>query len=149
VCDKKQDNLDIFEEFATLGWITENRFRLDGAASGFFPVVTLPQVRHVENMGGYSRLLNMTCIEAEDLADEGARLHTKWVVAKPYYTATIAKKAFQTATGDAEWSAHMGDQYQMGRTAKQRRVRPPVNFRARFCPDGDVVNGVAWGQRVE
>jgi hypothetical protein len=99
VCDRKQENLDILEEFATLGWITENGFRQDGAASGFYPVITLPQVKHVENMGGYSRLLNMTCIEAEDLADEGVRLHTKWVGAQPYYTAAIAKKAFQTATG--------------------------------------------------
>jgi hypothetical protein len=53
-------------------------------------------------MGGYSRLLNMTCIEAKDLADDGARLHAKWVGAEPYYTAAIAKKAFQTATRDAE-----------------------------------------------
>jgi hypothetical protein len=56
-----------------------NRFRKDGEASGLFPVITLPQVKHVENIGGYSRLLNMTCLEAKDLADKGARLHTKWV----------------------------------------------------------------------
>jgi hypothetical protein len=129
-----------------LCWITVNRFRKDGEASGLFPVITLPQVKHVENIGGYSRLLNMTCLEAKDLADKGARLHTKWVGAKLYYTAAIAKKAFQTPTGDAEWWTHMGDQYQMNRTAKQRRVRSPVNFRASFCPDGDVVDVIAWGQ---
>jgi hypothetical protein len=91
----------------------------------------------------------MTCLEAKDLADEGASLHTKWIEAEPYYMAAVAKKAFQTATGVAEWSVHMGDQYQMGRTAKPCRVRPPVNFRARFCLDGDVIDGIAWGQQVE
>jgi hypothetical protein len=57
VCKAKDANLAIFEEAANLGFVTRNRFRTEGAAAGYYPILTLGQVQHVDNMGGYSRLL--------------------------------------------------------------------------------------------
>jgi hypothetical protein len=90
VCKAKDANLTIFQEAANLGFITRNCFRTEGAASGYYPILTLGHVRHVDNMGGYSRLLAMEVANAERLVDEGARLHTEWVCAKPYYTQAAA-----------------------------------------------------------
>jgi hypothetical protein len=134
VCKAKDANLTIFEEAANLGFVTRNRFRTEGAASGYYPILTLGQVRHVDNMGGYSRLLAMEVANAERLVDEGARLHTEWVGAEPYYTQAAASRAFLGATGDAANAAEVGDAIMEGTTHRQRRIRPLVNFRRRFCP---------------
>jgi hypothetical protein len=83
VCLDVDVNLTLFEDTAKIGWVTSNRFRQEGSASGFFPVLTLLQVRHAENMGGYSRLLTMLILEAQKLATEGIELHQKWVGAEP------------------------------------------------------------------
>jgi hypothetical protein len=84
-------NLELFEEAAGLGWVTENWFRKEGAASGFYPIVTLPQVCHINNMGGYSRLMAMEVGKAEELDDKGARLHTQWVGAESFFYASGSK----------------------------------------------------------
>jgi hypothetical protein len=94
VCEAKEANLYIFEEAATTGFVTRNRFRMEGSASGYYPIVTLGQVRHVENMGGYSRLIPMEVDDAERLVDKGAQLHTGWVGAEPFYTQEAAKSGF-------------------------------------------------------
>jgi hypothetical protein len=48
-----------------LGFVTRNRFRTDGAAAGYYPFLTLGQLQHVDNMGGYSPLLAMEVADAE------------------------------------------------------------------------------------
>jgi hypothetical protein len=146
VCKAKEANLTIFEEAANLGFVTRNRSRTDGAASGYYPILTLGQVQHVDNMGGYSRLLAMEVADAERLVNEGARLHTEWVGAVPYYRQAAASKAFLGATGDAANAAEVEDGIMEGTTHRQRRIRPSVNFRQRFCPAEDT--GTAWGDQV-
>jgi hypothetical protein len=51
VCCDVYVNRALFEDSGDVGWVTTNRFRQEGSASGFFPVLTLPQVCHVENTG--------------------------------------------------------------------------------------------------
>jgi hypothetical protein len=92
-------------------------------------MVTLGQVRHVDNMGGYSRLMAMEVADAECLVDEGARLHSAWVGAEPFYTQVAALKGFFRAAGDAAYAPEVGDAILEGTTHRQRRIRPSVNFR--------------------
>jgi hypothetical protein len=94
VYEAKEANLYIFKEAATVGFVTRNRFRTEGSAAGYYPIVTLGQVRHVENMGGYLRLMAMEVADAELLVNEGAQLHTEWVGAEPFYTQAAAKSGF-------------------------------------------------------
>jgi hypothetical protein len=101
-CRNVDVNLVLFENSAELGWVTSNCFRPERSASGFFPVLTLPQVCHIENMGGYSCLLAMSIPEAEELVDEGILLHTKWVGAKPYFTQVEARQGYLMATYNEE-----------------------------------------------
>jgi hypothetical protein len=147
VCKATDANLAIFEEAANLGFVTRNRFQTEGAAAGYYPILTLGQVRHVDNMGGYSRLLAMEVADTERLADEGARLHTAWVGAEPFYTQAAALKGFLGAAGDAANAAEVGDAILEGTTHRQRRIRPPVNFRQRFCPAENT--DTAWGDQVD
>jgi hypothetical protein len=77
VCEAKEANFTIFEEAAALGFVTRNRFRTEGSAAGYYPIVTMGQVQHVENMGGYLRLMAMEVADAEFLVNEGAQLHTE------------------------------------------------------------------------
>jgi hypothetical protein len=112
-----------------VGFITINCFRTEGAAAGYYPMVTLGQVRHVDNMGGYSRLMAMEVADAECLVDEGARLHSAWVGAEPFYTQVAALKGFFRAAGDAAYAPEVGDAILEGTTHRQRRIRPSVNFR--------------------
>jgi hypothetical protein len=101
----------------------------------------------MDNMGGYSRLLAIEVADAERLVDDGARLHKEWVGAEPYYTQAAASKAFLGVTGDATNAAKVGDVIMEGTTHRQRRIRPSVNFRQRFCPAEDT--GTAWGDKVD
>jgi hypothetical protein len=149
----------IFEEAADLRWVTENRFRPEGAASGYFPVLTMPEVRYVDNLGGYSTLLAVaraaSCPSraadginrAEEMADERAAQHMRWIGAEPFYTQAVARKGYTGATEDAQHSAYVGDQLLMGARQRQKRIRPPVNFRARFCEADD--EGSVWGDQVD
>jgi hypothetical protein len=89
----------------------------------------------------------MEVADAERLVDEGARLHTEWVGAEPFYTQAAALKAFLGATGDAAYAAEVGNAIMEGTTHRQRRIRPSVNFRQRFCPAEDT--GTAWGDQVD
>jgi hypothetical protein len=86
VCKDVGVNLALFEDTERLGWVTCNLFRQEGCASGLFPILTLPQVCHVDNMGGYSRLLSLLIPGAQQLVTEGIELHQKWVGGEPYYT---------------------------------------------------------------
>jgi hypothetical protein len=117
VCEDKI-NLELFEEAAGMGWITENRFRKEGAASGFYPVLTLLQIRHIDNMGGYSRLLAMSVKEATQLTDEGAQLHSQWVGAEPFFTQAAARVGYLRTTNDAEYAAYVGELMNAGGTAR-------------------------------
>jgi hypothetical protein len=92
VCRNVDVNLALFKDSADVGLVTPNRFRHEGSASGFFPVITLPQVRHIENTGGYLRLLPMSIREAQELVDEGIILLRKWVGAEPYFTQAVARQ---------------------------------------------------------
>jgi hypothetical protein len=145
VC-KDNINLELFEEVAWLGWVTENRFQKEGAASGFYPVLTLSQIRHIDNMGGYSRLLAMTVEEATQLTEEGALLHSQWVGAEPFFTQAAARMGYLGATDDAEHAAHVGELMKAGEHRK-RRIRPAINFRARFVAPDEV--GTSWGDEVD
>jgi hypothetical protein len=108
VCKDVDVNLALFEDTARVGWVTSNPFRQEGCASGFFPILTLPQVCHVENMGGYSRLLAMSIPEAQKLVTEGIELHQKLVGAEPYFTQAAAREGFLMATYDADYAAYVG-----------------------------------------
>ena len=44
------DNINIFEEFADLGWVTKHRNRHLGAANGVFPIVHLTMVRAMADL---------------------------------------------------------------------------------------------------
>jgi hypothetical protein len=145
VC-RDDSNLQLIEEAAGLGWVTENRFRKEGAASGFYPVVTLSQIRHIDIMGGYSWLLAMTDEEAMHLTDEGALLHSQWVGAEPYFTQAAASMGYLEATDDAEHSAQVGELVRAGEL-RRRRIRPAINFRARFVAPDEV--GTSWGDEVD
>jgi hypothetical protein len=79
ICLNVDVNLALFKDLADVGWVTTNRFLPEGSASGFFPIITLPQVRHIRNTGGYLQLLAMSIPEAQELVKEGIVLHTKWV----------------------------------------------------------------------
>jgi hypothetical protein len=124
-----------------------NPFRTEGAAAGYYPILTLGQVQHVDNMEGYSRLLAMEVADAERLVDKGARLHTAWVGAEPFYTQAAALKGFLGAAVDAANAAEVGDAILAGTTHRQRRIRPSVNFRQRFCPAENT--DTAWGDQVD
>jgi hypothetical protein len=108
VCRDVEVNLALFEDLADVGWVTTNRFRQERSASGFFPIITLPQVHHIENTGGYSRLLAMSIPEAQELVDKGIILHTMWVGAKPYFTQAAAWQGYHMATYNAEYAAYVG-----------------------------------------
>jgi hypothetical protein len=101
ICEDVDMNLALFQDTARLGWVTCNRFRQEGCASGFYPILTLPQVCHVDNMGGYLRLLALLIPDAQQLVTEGIELHQKWVGAEPYYTQAAVRKGFLMATYDA------------------------------------------------
>jgi hypothetical protein len=116
-------SLELFEEAAGLGWVTENCFRKEGAASGFYPVLTLSQIRHIDNMGRYSRLLAMTVEEATQLTEEGALLHSQWVGAEPFFTQAAARMGYLGATDDAEHAAHVGELMKAGEHRKNRSGR--------------------------
>jgi hypothetical protein len=139
-------NLELFEEAAGMGWVTENRFRKEGAASVFYPVLTLPQIRHINNMGGYSRLLAMSVKEATQLTDKGAQLHSQWVGAEPFFTQAADRVGYLGATNDAEYAAYVGELMNAGEHRK-RRIRPAINFRARFVAPDDV--GTCWRDEVD
>jgi hypothetical protein len=103
-------------------------FQQEGSASGFFSVITLPQVCHIENTGGYSRLLAMSIPEAQELVNKGKVLHTKWVGAESYFTQAPARKGYLMATYDAEYATYVGGIMQEGGRHRQRKVRTAVNF---------------------
>jgi hypothetical protein len=130
-----------------VGFLTRNRFRTEGSAAGYYPIVTMGQVRHVENMGGYSRLMAMEVADAELLINEGAQLHTEWVGAKPFYAQAAAKSGFFRAMGDAAYATEVGNQILEGTMHRQRRIRTSVNFRQRFCPTENT--DLAWGDQVD
>jgi hypothetical protein len=92
VCEDVDVNLALFEDTARLGWVTCNRFWQEGCSLGFYPILTLPQVRHVDNMSGYSRLIALLIPDAQQLVTEGIKLHQKWVGAEPYYTQARGQK---------------------------------------------------------
>jgi hypothetical protein len=79
VCADKDVNLALFEDVTQFGWVTENRYRPEGCAAGFYPVITIPQVRYVESMGGYATLMALSVEDARAMRDEGIQLHIKWV----------------------------------------------------------------------
>jgi hypothetical protein len=145
VCEDKI-NLELFEEAAGMGWVTENHFRKEGAASGFYRVLTLPQIMHIDNMGGYSRLLAMSVKEATQLTDEGAQLHLQWVGAEPFFTQAAARVGYLGATNDAEYAAYVGELMNAGEH-RERRIRPAINFRTRFVAPDEV--GTCWGDEVD
>jgi hypothetical protein len=147
VCKDKDVNLALFEDTARVEWVTSNQFRQEGCALGFFPILTLPQVCHVENMGGYLRLLAMSIPEAQKLVTEGIELHQKWVGAEPYFTQAAARKGFLMATYDAEYAAYVGSIMQEGGRHRQRTVRAAVNLQARFFTAVD--DGVPWGEQTD
>jgi hypothetical protein len=60
-------------------------------------------------------MLALNVEEAEDLTEEGARLHTHWVGAEPFYTQAAASRGFQGAVDDAQNASVVGDQVQAGR----------------------------------
>jgi hypothetical protein len=91
-------------------------------------------------------MLALEVEEAEDLTDEGARLHTHWVGAKPFYTQAAASRGFQGAVDDAQNASVVGDQVQAGRL-RQRRICPRVDFRQSFCPYED--NSTAWRDSLD
>jgi hypothetical protein len=127
-----------------VGWVTTNRFQQEGSVAGFFPVLTLPQVRHIENTVGYLRLLAMMIPELLELVDKEIILHTKWVGAEPYFTKAAARQGYLMAMYDAEYAAYVGGIMQEGGRHRQRKVRTAVNFQAQFCPAAD--EGVPWGE---
>jgi hypothetical protein len=45
-------NLTIFEEAAATDFVTKNRFGPEGAGPGYYPGITLSQVRHINGMWG-------------------------------------------------------------------------------------------------
>jgi hypothetical protein len=147
VCLDVDVNLALFEALADVGWVTTNRFQQEGSALGFFPVITLPQVRHVENTGGYSRVLAMSIPEAQELVTEGIVLHTKWVGAEPYFTQAAVRKGYLMATYDAEYAAYVGGIIQEGGRHRQSKVQAAVNLQARFCPAAN--EGVPWGEQTD
>jgi hypothetical protein len=110
-------------------------------------VITLLQVRHIKNMGGYLRLLAMSIPWAQELVDEGVILHTKWVGTEPYFTQAAARKGYLMATYNAEYAPYVGGTMQEGGRHWQRKVQTAVNFQARFCPAVD--EGVPWGEQMD
>jgi hypothetical protein len=75
--------LALFEDVAQFGWVTENRYRPEGCAAGFYPVITIPQVRYKESMCGYATLMALSVKDARAMTDKGIQLHIKWWVQNP------------------------------------------------------------------
>jgi hypothetical protein len=71
VCENVNVNLALFEDTARLGWVTCNRFQQEGCTLGFYPILTLSQVRHLDNIDGYSRLLALSIPDVQQLVTEG------------------------------------------------------------------------------
>jgi hypothetical protein len=109
----------------------------------------MAQVKHISSMGGYSRLITMGSMEAERLADKGSSLHTAWVGAEPHYTKLAASRGFLGAKEDATYAAYIGDLMETDARNYNSRVKPPVNFRARFCPPDNAEHGMVWSQQVD
>jgi hypothetical protein len=97
-------------------------------------------------MGGYSRLLAMTDEEATQLTEEGALLHSQWVGVEPFFTQAAASMGYLGATDDAGHAAHVGELVRAGEL-RRRRIRPAINFRARFMALDEV--GTSWGDEVD
>jgi hypothetical protein len=74
--------LALFEDVTQFGWVTENRYRPEGCAAGFYPVITIPQVHYKESMCGYATLMALSVEDARAMTDEGIQLHIKWVGAE-------------------------------------------------------------------
>jgi hypothetical protein len=94
--------------------VTENRYRPEGCAAGFYPILTIPQVRYVESMGGYSTLMALSIEDAEAMTDEGIQLHIKWVGAEPFFSQAAEQKGYLGATYDATYAAYVGKLLQLG-----------------------------------
>jgi hypothetical protein len=127
-----------------LGWAGSQRTASERRAQR--RASTLSQIRHIDNMGGYSRLLAMSVKEATQLTGEGALLHLQWVEAEPFFTQAEARVGYLGATDDAEHAAHVGELMKAGEHHK-RHIRPGINFRARFVALDKV--GTSWGDEVD
>jgi hypothetical protein len=135
VCLDIDVNLALFEDAADVGWVTTNRFRQEGSALGFLPVITLPQVRHVENTGGYSRLLVMSIPEeAQELVTEGIVFHTNLVGAEPYFTQATAGKGYLITTYDSEYTAYVGGHNARGRTSQAEEGASSCQLTSKVLP---------------
>jgi hypothetical protein len=147
VCHNVDVNLALFKDSADMGWVTTNCFRQEGSASGFFPVITLPQVCHIENTGGYLRLLAMSIPEAQELIDEGVILHTRFVGRRTLLHTSRGQAGLPHGNGCRSMPRTWGGIIQEGGRHRQRKVQTAVNFQAQFCPTAD--GGVPWGEQMD
>jgi hypothetical protein len=126
--------------------VTENRYRPEGCAAEFYPVITIPQVPYVESMGGYATLMALSVKDARAITDEGIQLHIKWVGAEPFFSQAAAQKGYLGATYDAMYAAYIGKLLHLGER-RMRRIRPARNFKARFCSPPQT--GTPWGEEID
>jgi hypothetical protein len=88
----------------------------------------------------------MTDEEAMQLTEEAALLHLQWVGAEPFFTQAEANMGYLGATDDAEHADHVGELVRAGEL-RRRRIRPAINFRARFMALDEM--GTSWGDEVD
>jgi hypothetical protein len=126
-----QANLLIFEASAEHDYVTGNRFRDQGAAKGFYPVIELCQLQHVSMHGGYACLLSLSLEEAKTLVGQGSALHEKWVKAEPLSTQFIVEKALQNSRSIKAYGEHAKHSYQTGKQYVQRQRAAPQEVGAK------------------
>jgi hypothetical protein len=137
----------IFEDPADVGWVTTNRFWQEGSASGFFPVLTFHRFATSRTWEGTRACWSCQYRRRKNLSTREILRHTKWVGAKPYFTQAADRQGYLMATYNTEYAAYVGGIMQEGGHHRQRKVRPSVNFQARFCPAAD--EGVPWGEETD
>jgi hypothetical protein len=120
-----QANLSFFEASAEHGYVTGNRFRDQGAANVFYPVIELCQLQHMSMHGGYARLLSLSLEEAKTLVGQGSALHERWVGAELRSTQFIVEKAFQNSRSIKAYGEYAKHSYQTGKQYVPRQRKAP------------------------
>jgi hypothetical protein len=75
--------LEIFENSANHGYVTNNRYRDWGTSNGFYPIVRLAQLHHIDINGWYERLLSLNKHDRRELVGDADNQHNRWVSAEP------------------------------------------------------------------
>ena len=93
VCDAVIPNFELFQEWFSHGYLTQNCEDIRAASCGFFPVLTVTENKFLEALGGYSYLLSMAPGEAVEFCHSLSANEKRLVGAEPFLTELCVQSA--------------------------------------------------------